>query len=381
MSLALVAYEPVTNQGLYAGDFVEDITANHEGYNHVITAVGGYDTASFTLKGTRDYLNDWYDDGLFRRVVLYNPEGLICWEGYIERLRLTSGTMQKTKAIDTMYNRIYLRYSPLDFSVFPPIAGTPITLILSDLDSQLIYGVKGGIISGGERENTTAYDWGRTVLKEKKDPPVGESQNLASGDTASLEVECKGFVHTLKWIPYISQIAGSLPSHQVIQEILRYFNVTNPGFISQDFGLMDYNFRRERRGYDELQTCWDVISSIIGNGGRGGERWVGGVYQNRQFVYKAAEDAGGLYGEEFELWRSLQDTGQAIYDVAIGNEVKPWDMLPDRVLHTVDVNAGGDKNLMYIEQVTYTAPYTVQLVGGDDERLTVYLAQKGLSAI
>jgi hypothetical protein len=56
-------------------------------------------------------------------------------------------------------------------------------------------------------------------------------------------------------------------------------------------------------------------------------------------------------------------------------------MLPDRVLHTVDINVGGDRNLMYVEQITFTEPHGLQLIGGDDERLSVYLAQRGLPSL
>lgn len=36
------------------------------------------------------------------------------------------------------------------------------------------------------------------------------------------------------------------------------------------------------------------------------------------------------------------------------------------------------RDLMYIEQVTFTEPYRCTLVGGDDQRLEVYLTQRGL---
>lgn len=39
------------------------------------------------------------------------------------------------------------------------------------------------------------------------------------------------------------------------------------------------------------------------------------------------------------------------------------------------------RNLMYVEQVTYREPYGLQLVGGDDERLEVFLAQRGLPSL
>lgn len=375
LGLNLIAYEPLSEQGLYSRDFIDDITGNHSGYTHTISAVGGFDTATFTLRGDLDYLNDWFDDGIMRRVVLYNPEAIPVWEGFVSRLRFTVGTLQKTKSVDTMFNRVYLRYSPLDFSVFPPIADPPVNIVVDDATSQSKYGVKSVVISGGERVDATAYEWASTTLKETKDVQIGESVNTRRTDTAFIEVECKGYYHTLKWIPYINNTTGSIQSHQVIQEVLDYFNDINQGWISQNFGWMDYNFRTEQRGYDSLPSCWDVINNIIKEGGKGGERWVGGLYQNRKMIYKAAEDAARLYSDYFELYRSLRDTNQFIYDFANGTEVKPWDMQPDRMLRTIDTT---NESLMYIEQVVYTEPYQLTLIGGDDQRLSVFLAQRGL---
>lgn len=378
-NLSLIAYEDlVSAQGLYAQTFVDDLTANHEGYTHTISAVGGFDTASFTLKGDEAYLRDWYDDGLLRRVVLYNPEAIPVWEGFVNRLRLTSGTKQETKTVENMYNRVYMYYSPLDTSVSPPLEKNPVTLIFDDTPSQLTYGVKAVVISGGGRADATAYDWGRTVLQNRKLPAVGESDDTTSTGAYSLAVECLGYYHALKWIPYRATSGGTIQSHQVIQEVLGYFNTVNPGWISQNFGWMDYNFATSRRGYTDWPSCWDVIEGIIKTGGRGGERWVGGIYQDRRMIYKAAEEVNGLYSQEFQLYRSLKDTGQLIYDVAIGTEVKPWDLTPDKILHTVDINVGGTKHLKYLEQVTFTEPYGVTFVGEDDERLSVYLARRGL---
>ncbi len=66
-----------------------------------------------------------------------------------------------------------------------------------------------------------------------------------------------------------------------------------------------------------------------------------------------------------------------IFDSALGAEVKPWDMIPDRILRTID-DLSDD---MYIEQITYRAPYSLNLVGGDDQRLSIFLKQKGLPSI
>lgn len=378
--LTLLAYEPLSEQGLYAREFVDDLTANHANYTHTINAVGGYESATFTIRGTRDYLKDWYDDGLMRRIVLINPEGIIVWEGFVSRLGKVTATYNRTKTIDNMYNRVYMRYAPLDTSVFPPIAGPPITHIYDDVASQLQYGVKAAMVSGGERVDSTVYEWARTILANQKDPKEGEIVNTGSNETLLMEVECRGYYHVLKWIPYISYATGNLQAHRVIQEVLEYYNLINQGWLSLNYDWFFYNFRTAKRGNDDLTSCWDFIANIIKEGGKGGERWVGGLYQDRQMIYKPAEDISGLYAEEFELYRALSDSEQKIYDSATGTEVKPWDMVPDKILHTTDLDVG-EKDLMYIEQVTFIEPYTVNLVGDDDQRLSVYLAQRGLPSV
>jgi hypothetical protein len=377
VSLSLKAYEPLSEQGLYSRQFVEDLTNNHEGGQFIISAVGGFDTSSFTIKGIKSELDDWYEDGLMRRISWENPEGIQVWEGYVHSIEYQTGKQRKSKSIENYLNRIYMDYAPLDTSVSPPLELSPIVLIVDDLVGQIKYGVKSQVISGGGRADDTAYDWARTILKNQKKVPVGRTVSTQGGGPSSISIEAKGYYHTLKWLPYIKAATGKIQAHQVIQEVLQYFHAINP-WLSLDFGWMDYSSRRARRGYDELLSCWQVIEDIIREGGQGGERWVGGFYQDRQFIYKPAEDISGLYAQGFELYQALEDPGQFIYDSALGSEVKPWDMTPDQVLHTVDSNVGGERDLMYIEQTTFSEPYGLDLVGEDDQRLKVFLAQRGL---
>ncbi|MHC4617953.1 MAG: hypothetical protein ACYTEQ_09390 [Planctomycetota bacterium] len=377
--ISLLAFERLSEQGLYSGDFNQDLTDIHQGYQHTISAVGGYDTASFSIRGRPEDLQDWIDDGLMRRIVLYDPEGIIAWEGFVARMQYTYGPRRETRAVEGMYNRIYLHYSPLDFSVFPPIEGTPRTIIVDDTASQFKWGIKSAVINGGGRVDRTAFDWARTVLKFSKDPQSGEDNTTSGGGDPEIRIDCLGYYHTLKWIPYINNVAGRIRAHEVIQEVLANFNTVNPGWLSQDFGWMDFNLRFNKRGYDSLASCWDVIAEIIAEGGNGGERWVGGIYQDRRFIYKEAEDFAGLYSDHFEVLRSLQDGSLFFFDEATGSEIKPWNMVPDRILRTVD--EPGPQQQRYIEQVNYLSPYTVDIIGGDDQRLAVFLAQRGLSTV
>lgn len=337
VTLPLLAFEPLSETGLYARDFVDDLTENHQGYTHTISAMGGFDKASFTISGNESYLQDWFDDGLMRRVVMLNPEAIPVWEGYVNRLGLTIGSYKKTKTIESMINRVYMKYSPLDLSVVPPIALPPTTIIIDDLDSQAKWGVKATLVNGGENTDEGAYNWARVILNDQAIPQVGEAVNTSGTNTATLKVDCNGYLSTLKWLPYISSIAGTIQAHQVIQEIIEFFNDTNSGWISTDFGLIDYNFRIDRRSADEFKSCWDLIINITKRGGLGGERWVVGLYQNRQLIYKPAEDFQAFYGDAITLTRSLRDPAQRIFEEGLDTEVKPWDMLPDRILRTVDL--------------------------------------------
>ncbi len=52
------------------------------------------------------------------------------------------------------------------------------------------------------------------------------------------------------------------------------------------------------------------------------------------------------------------------------------------IIHSVLIPGPRDTaGLMYIEQITYTEPYVLRLIGGDDQRLAVFLAQRGLPGI
>lgn len=335
---SLIAFESLSETGLYARELVDDLTTNHQAYTHTISAIGGFDAASFNIGGTEEYLKDWFDDGLMRRIVYFDTEGIPVWEGYVNRLNLAFGTSQKTKTVENVINRVYLKYSPLDLSALTPVALEPTTLIIDDVASQAKFGVKATVINGGEQTDEGAFNWARVVLGKRSLPQIGENINLSgSGSAPALRIECRGYFHTLKWIPYEANEIGKIQAHQVIQEILEFFNSLNPGWISTNFGWMDFNFRQERRGADELKTCWSLIEDIIKRGGLGGERWVAGLYQDRLLSYKPAEDLQALYRDALVLTRSLNDPAQRIFEEGFDAEIKPWNVVPDRILRTVDI--------------------------------------------
>jgi hypothetical protein len=336
MRPSLFAYESLQEQGIYARQFVEDLTDRHEGYTHTISAVGGFTEASFSLKGPRSYLEDWFENGLMRRVIFYNTESVPVWEGFVFALTYSFGTIQKSKSMETVCNRVYFRFTPLNVSTVPPTPGLVTTLVYNDVTSQAKYGVKAQVVNGGEVTHEEAYTWAQAVLREGGQPKMGESINTGSTGAPQVTVTCKGYWEVLAWLPYLNSMAGQIQSSQAVQEVLNAFNAVNFGWLSASADWLNYNYRRERRSADEYKTCQEVIRGIIERGGLSGERWVGGVYQDRRFVYKPAEDFKAIYSEFLYYTRRLDDPSHKIHD-ATGAEVKPWDAEPDRILVTLDM--------------------------------------------
>lgn len=379
MSISILVYSSlsVPSDRIYNIQFLESLNKNKSGYSQTVNSQGGYDVAKFNIYGDKSYLDDWFSKGLMRRIVVIDDTATVIWEGFVNQLLYSFGDTQKTKTIETMYNRVYNHYSPLDTSVSPPVAGDPITLIMDNVDSQYYWGVKSIVISGGERVDNTVYNWTRKVLDNRADIPKGEAINTGQQNEPSIEVSCKGYYHALKWLPYIASGTGTSSHDTIIKAVITYFNTINNWF-SSDYTQVDYNYQKSGVRYDELISCWDVIANLTREGGLGGESWVAGIYQDRRLIYKPAEDLAGLYGSEPTYYRYLNDPNKMIYNTVTGTEVKPWNILPDRILKTIDQFDSED---LYIEAVTFTEPYNYQIVGGDDNRLETYLAQKGLPTI
>ena len=106
----------------------------------------------------------------------------------------------------------------------------------------------------------------------------------------------------------------------------------------------------------------------------------------------------GIYANRV-AWYTVMPTTQAyIWHVGSGGEVttvqgaivKPWDVLPARWVQIPDfmigrVNASsamrGDPRFMFIESLTFSAPYSLTLNGAKVSKLPQILGQLGLSGI
>jgi hypothetical protein len=145
------------------------------------------------------------------------------------------------------------------------------------------------------------------------------------------------------------------------------------------------------------QKGFDAIKSVVALGDASDNRWLFGVYAGPAGIgpickyYQApgftATDTGVKY------YQNLTDEGQEIFDRG-GEEVLPWQVQPGEWLIFNDLMVGRvtpslqfldrlrqDPRAMFIESATFTAPWSLQLQGGNTDTINQKLAKMGLAGV
>jgi len=359
---SITAYAPVVTQ---ADDtYAETLDTEKEQY--VVSDAMGFDTATFTLTGPPDYLIDWYEHGLVRDIIWRDPDGGICWEGFVNRMNLVVGDRALTKTVDAMANRIHLNYTALDTTTTPPVAGAKATITKNDTASQARYGVKAAVLSGAECTAATADDLAYAYLQSMKYVASTEVVTVGEGRQPSLIVEMKGYAYMANWFVYSQTVnSGTTDADTVLGLVL----AADPnGVLSTSTLNIDGNTTATERYWDGNELGWKVIQEIAGRGyetGSVGYRWHCGVYAHRRTTFKAAEGLDDdmvpySTNKYLALHRQIRDASDAIVDEA-GREWMPWELRPDRLLYTEGVPG----RPMYIQQVKITMPWRITLQGTD----------------
>ena len=179
---------------LSGADYLGNVTKDAGNYTHTISALGGYDSMSFTYTGTLTEVEDWFVKGLGRHIVVYDDGLQVCWEGFVNKMTLSAGSLSITRGpLLDVANRVALVYSTVNTAVTPPIVGARAkTANANDTDSQGQWGILETILSGGGMTATTAAQVRDTYLAENKDPVSSQSISLDQGAAASIKIECAG---------------------------------------------------------------------------------------------------------------------------------------------------------------------------------------------
>jgi hypothetical protein len=355
------ARAPIIQQA--SNSFHERLETVDEQYS--ITVQRGFNTAGFVLKGSPDYLVDWYMNGLARDVTWLGPDSFLSWRGLVTRLSLDIGGWTRTRSMESMADRIVLVYTPLSTGSNPPQAGAQAVITVDDIALQNQFGIKTAVISGGEKTSTAAAVKAISDLNKLAKIQVGETQTVARSEGPTLRVEMSGYATLFDWYVYNEANSGTVNASTQLVAVA----AADPNGILIDSSGIEANTTQVER-YWQNQPAWKVIEAVTGIGrdvAGVGEPWVSGVYGTR-LIYKAAEglDSQGnpkSSNVHSRLYRKVVDTRE-IYTDEGGAEVPYWYLRPDRLVYTEGIPG----EPMYVEQVTFAPPVTINLGGRDAQR-------------
>lgn len=360
--LSINAHAPVIRQSF--DSYQERLLVEKEQFT--TTEGVGFDKASFVLKGSRDYLTDWFYNGLARHVEWTGPHGGAAYEGFVNRTQLTLGGSTSTRTLDAMANRVLYVYTPLDASEDPPQAGAQTTITEDDTRSQAQWGIKTVLVSGNECPAATAGNQSLAELYKRKFIATTETVAVGAGKEAQLKVEMLGYAYMGNWYTYADLVStGTDDADAVIALIL----AADPNSVlSTDDRDISANATAIDLYSDGKRGGWKMIQDIASRGlkvGSIGHPWSVGIYEGRRTVFKTMEyvdddDVPLATNKHLALHRQVDDAADTILDDA-GREVHPWLVRPDRLLY----KAGIPGRPTIVQQVRYTSPGKVVLTGTD----------------
>jgi len=151
------------------------------------------------------------------------------------------------------------------------------------------------------------------------------------------------------------------------------------GFGSTNY--IDTNALQAGAWEDEDRLALNIIKGAVAMGDASQNRWLFGVYANRECHYYQAPT-------ELEYQMRLSELGIQL-ETMQGARIRPWAVMPGDWLlfpdflvgRTIPTALREDPRAMFLESGTFKAPWSLTLKGGDMDELPQLLAQYGLAGV
>lgn len=384
-SITVALFQPLVIGGAYIKTLEQELTS----YSHTISANGGFTSASIAMNISPQDIDDWILNGLGRHIVVYGTGGEIAWEGFIDALSINIGndTIERGKLSD-ICNRCMLTYTPvtIEENTEDPVSGTTTnTLAADEYVSIEKYGIWEQIVSGGSIagvNGTTgqqildiidrAEGLRNIFLSENKEPQTSHNPiiGINSGGEIVLTLECAGYKEWLSYVynfTTIDPVTGSeLAEFSIaVSDKLKAVITADPNnIISRTFSGIRWNGMIINAIEKKDRTAITVIDETISVGDINGNRWIFGIYEDRQAYFNPISTT-----VDYLYYVSTQS--QKLLTFNNNLEVLPWNARPGKLLFLPDTILGGlpetdvrsDPRVMLIEEINFTAPDTLNISG------------------
>lgn len=347
-------------------------------YKHVLGADGGYLSMELGISQVRESLADWYEYGLGRDVTVYDHTAGVTFEGFVNEIEISDGDSSLVRGpLMDITNSVNVTYSTIDNTVSPPILGGQANAgPANDAASQALFGVLARTLSTGGMSASEASQLIDTFLRENKDPK--NAQELVSGASSNVSITIRvlGYGYLLDMQYYADAATGNSNASAIVIAV-----ASNNVHLSSDYLNVVANTLQVssyRAGKDRASA---VIKDVVERGDASDNRWVFGVLDGRKTYYSPRATT-------ISYVRRLADPSRNYY--TLGEElVYPWNVMPGRWTYVPDFIPGvglvsaleQDPRAIFGETVTYTAPWKVDMKGGQTATLPQKLAKLGLSGV
>ena len=356
-----------------------------------ISADGGYWSFNLTMTDKQTDIEDWINDGIGRHIKIFNDSHDQIFEGFVNSLSANVGPLStKRGPLLNIANRVSVKYALQDdttgttvvthglcTTIAPalvPLAGTQ----TKAWNSQLKYGIFEKVISGGTvwldtQADIIRDDW----LNELCLPETGEDLNTESHSDPTVTINVMGYIHFLKNYIYNNDAAGSIAVTNVggtgkMQYIL---DMDPNALFSSANSTMQAVGTLVSEKEDQDSTAYTIINNMVNMGnGTTDTRMLFGVWNNRHVKFAEIPSTKAYV-------HKLSDPEQRI-TTPTGLRVLPWNVLPGEWILFTDYLIGKtqpadlsqDQRAMFIQDMTFTAPWALSLKGAKIGTVRQYLA-------
>jgi hypothetical protein len=380
----ITAFKPtIGTAGAYtpAGtSILPTLSSQVNGYSHTLQANGGYWSARFSINLNQRELEEWVIGGVGRHIEVTDNAGVIIFEGFVNKVTSNLGVNQTVVGpLMDVGNDVTNTYARVITTVDPPIFGAEARLNSTDANSIARYGIWPLVINGGDQSDTNAASDLADFIAENAVPKVSKSVTGGSGSDPRITVEVLGYVHLLDKYIYNDIVSTGLGNlSDKIQSIITAQNNT---ILDTTFVNITANATQVPLYENDNKKSWGLIKSLVALGDATAARYLFGVYAGFMPVYEAAPTTL-LYQQQ------LSDPEQKVTYLD-GGRVLPWHVLPGKWLTFSDFLTGesepadlrDDPRAMFIESVTFTAPWGLAMQGGKVDTFAQKLARKGLGTV
>jgi len=241
---------------------------------------GGYYRASFNVYFDPVASSEFLENGLGRHIEVYDSQSILIFEGFIfEIVRDIGGTLSSI-SLQNMINRVWMRSDHDGDQAVE--RGTPLSVLIS----QARYGIKEGVLSGGELEGLSVADQSTQQYLDWRAYPNPESDIGAGSGIPHLQIYCRGYIETLAWRVYNqTALTGTQNAGAQIENILDAV-----GQFVKSYKLSP-NSTQVTKEYDSDRRADDTIRGIASLGDQHSQKWIVYMSENLTFHYVLAKPA------------------------------------------------------------------------------------------